>query len=450
MFKKIPEQYLGEFSQARISLIKGRVGLFCVMVVGVYLFANFMNFIVYPKSLEPAEIRLAILLIIVGSIIFYLNNKAHTLRRTKLNAFLFATFLFFIIAKTNLINFSDFKEFSLSIYVFLLFLIGFTIPWSPKDMIPIAFMGVVTYTSLFLYIQNSPFHADVNFSFQLYFQGLMFICMTFCICVIIRIKETERDIENFLLFKRVEKRNTQMQRELELATKVHKTLIPKSINSHFADIGVLYLPAYYLGGDYAKFYFVGKEKLIFIICDVTGHGVSAALLVNRFHIEFERLAQKSKEPAVLLKELNNFILKDFEGTNMYISAFCGMVDFRSKRFTYCNYGHPAQYLYRTGNSEIVHLNSQASLLGITVENGNVQQGRLSFDKGDRIFLFTDGVIETKNQQGQDYERKRLENFARKNHRLQVDLFNQKLLDELSAFKGKKFKDDIFLLTINVK
>ena len=62
------------------------------------------------------------------------------------------------------------------------------------------------------------------------------------------------------------------------------------------------------GGDYARFQFINKNKLIFIICGVTGRGVSAALLVNAFNTEFERLAREGKTPGVLFKKEDQILL----------------------------------------------------------------------------------------------------------------------------------------------
>jgi sigma-B regulation protein RsbU (phosphoserine phosphatase) len=80
----------------------------------------------------------------------------------------------------------------------------------------------------------------------------------------------------------------------------------------------------------------------------------------------------------------------------------------------------------------------------------VHQRGIDFSKGDKILLFTDGVIETKNGLGEEYGQERLEKFIKKNHDLDVDLLNQVLLDDLNAFKDGDFKDDIFILSLYLK
>jgi sigma-B regulation protein RsbU (phosphoserine phosphatase) len=266
----------------------------------------------------------------------------------------------------------------------------------------------------------------------------------------VRKKEAARDVENFVLLKKIEEKNEQMRRELELATRIHKTLIPHSVSTDMVDVAVMYLPMYYIGGDYAKFHSIDKDRFLFVICDVTGHGVSAALLVNRLHTEFERLVRDGKEPGALLKELNDFITKDFGEINMFLSAFCGLLDFKTMKLLYSNHGHPDQYIYRVTKSDIQRLSSDASLLGLPIADENTYQHAVSFSKGDKILLFTDGVLDARNKDGESYGEARLEGFIKSRHALDTGRLNQSLVDELNSFKDGPFTDDIFILSIHIK
>ncbi|MFC1590822.1 PP2C family protein-serine/threonine phosphatase, partial [Candidatus Omnitrophota bacterium] len=85
-----------------------------------------------------------------------------------------------------------------------------------------------------------------------------------------------------------------------------------------------------------------------------------------------------------------------------------------------------------------------------LEDEKVYQNEIPFKKGDRILLFTDGVIEAKNSGGDEYGDERLEAFFIENEDLQVGPFNQKLLNELNRFTGNDLKDDVFILSILTK
>jgi serine phosphatase RsbU (regulator of sigma subunit) len=449
MIKNIPSQYLDEFLEKQVLFIKSRVHLFCVLAAAIYFFASFIWYILYPVEFKVLEIIVGLLLVAGGGLIIYVNFRTQTIRVAKFNAYLFIAFLLVLLVKLDTIYTSDILV-SSSIFVFTLFFVSVTIPWRPIEVSIIGFMHAIAYTANFLYIRAMPKLAGVSCSTMDFINGFIFLFMAFLLCVIIRWKETGRDIENFMLLKEVENKNKQMRRDLEWARRVNKTIVPRSVGTDKVEIAVSYLPAYYIGGDYVKFEFLDGDKLLFIVGDVTGHGVPAALLVNRVHAEFEQLAKKDDQPGRLLKELNNFIKEDFEGSHMYLSAFCGLVDLKKMDLSYSSYGHPPQYVYRIEAPHIQVLNSQTSLLGLPVEDKNVYQNHIKIDKGDTILLFTDGVTETVNGNGEEYGEERVEDFLDKNHNLPAEDFNRELLKELNEFKDGNFKDDVCILNIGIK
>lgn len=446
---KIPEAYQAEHAAKQIRLFKSRITIFCIATIGIYLFASFFLILIRPEEFRRAEIPIWGVKLTVGALILYINRKTRTLPSAKLVAYLFTVFVLFVLVVAGLIYVED-AAFSSVYYVLCLFFVSLILPWNPADVILLASMHVGAYSLFFaLSPQWMPAGVPVPFTSQRYVDGVILLFISLIMCFLIRRRETARDLENFLLLKEVEEKNEQIRKELELARRIHKTLIPESVSTERADISVTYLPVNYIGGDYAKFHFLGDNKLIFIICDVTGHGVPAALLVNRIHAEFERLAKDGKEPGLLLKELDHFITEDFAGTSMYLTAFCGLLDFSGKNFLYSNYGHPPQYLYQSRSGEIRRLQSQTTLLGLSFQDQKVFQNQIGFEPKDRILLFTDGVTESTNAQGREFGSERLENFLKTNDLLPHQKFNQALVDELNAHRRAEFQDDIFLLSIKI-
>ena len=362
--KYLPQRHQEEFLKEQTEFIRSRVRLLCGLVIGIYFSLTLASLLFFPKQFNLQELYIWGSLVLGGFLILSLNKRAKTIVEAKRNTYLFTVLFLLILIRVNILNVAQISMASL-IYLFVLFLVSFTIPWRPLEAIPITLMHMGAYSYLYYHVHKTmPVVVQAEFSLTTYLSGLMFFFTAFVLVLIIREKETTREIENFTLLKDVEEKNIQMENELELATKVHQTLVPKSLETDLVDIAVMYLPMSFMGGDYARFHFIDENKLIFIICDVTGHGVSAALLVNRLHSEFESLAKEGKQPGILLKELNNFISDEFAGSNMYISAFCGLLDFKDKKFTYSNYAHPTQYFYKATNSNILYLGSQAALLGL--------------------------------------------------------------------------------------
>lgn len=220
-----------------------------------------------------------------------------------------------------------------------------------------------------------------------------------------------------------------------------------------ADIAVTYLPTSYMGSDYARFHAVDDDKLLLIICDVTGHGVSAALMVNSLHAELDSLMKKGPDPGDLLMELDEIISAEFGNLNMYLTAFCGLLDYSSSRFKYSNYGHIPQYIFRTNDLSVERLHAQTCFVGL---NGcddrrrEVYQNEVAFSRTDRILLFTDGVTEAMNPEREEFGPERLESFIKDNRKLAAEGFNERLLREIKTFSGDHIHDDIFILNISTK
>jgi serine phosphatase RsbU (regulator of sigma subunit) len=445
----IPQAYQAEYIEKLTILVRSRVQLLCKLVVVIYFLSTTISYAISSSTFDLREIPLGIFLILTALLILRWNKKAKNIALLKANTYLFVIFSLIFLTRLSIV-YKEYFNVSASLYLFALFTVSFTIPWLPGEIAIIASLHALTFSRLFIYIRRHLPPQDLAGTLQSYSDGILLIFMGFILCYVLRRKENDRQIENYLLLKEVESKNEQMRKELELATRIHKTLIPHSINTDKADIAVLYLPMYYIGGDYAKFQFIDNDKLIFIIADVTGHGVSAALMVNRLHTEVERLIREGKGPGALLSELNDLIMKQFSGINIFLSAFSGLFDFKNMKLFYSNHGHPAQYIYHITKSAITRLSSQTTLLGLSSSEGKIHQHCLNFDKGDRMLLFTDGVIETKNKSGEFYGTEHLEHFIAANYKLSVEQFNQCLLNDLSAFKRGDFQDDIFILNIHAK
>jgi len=294
--------------------------------------------------------------------------------------------------------------------------------------------------------------ADIRSLFDVfyYFGAVTFLCMGFLLFFIVRRKDKRIEFENFILYKEEESRKEQIDKELVLAAKVNETLVPKSVSTNFVDIDVKYIPASYMSGDYARYHFIEQDLLLFIICDVTGHGVSSALLVNRMHTEFTRLIKTEKDPESILKELNHFIINEFMEVGMYVSAFCGLADLRKGELTYSNYGHPSQYLYRSEGPDIEQIPPRTTLLGVIDDPEIEPKKEMLLKEGDRIFLFTDGLPEAAGKKRQEYGTERLEKFMMDNVSLSPAEFNQKLFEDVKRFKVGELEDDIFLINIMIK
>jgi serine phosphatase RsbU (regulator of sigma subunit) len=450
----LPDEYRDEYLRREFSLFRQRVSLYCLIttllyfvVAGQYLLRKLLF---GADTFRSWEMSFWIILLFGTLICYSWNKRAQTRRDSKASAIVYT--LFFLWAFSGIaVVYPETQLIFVFYYAFALLFTSLLIPWLISEIIMLTVLYMVASIAAYdyvLYILNYPVQSLPRFNPA--WDGPLFMMIAAFIAVFIRRKEIERNIHNFVLLKRVEKQNDQIDTELDLARRVHRTLVPDSISHAKADVWVTYIPASYVSGDYAKIRFLDNNRLLLFISDVTGHGVPAALLVNRVHAEFERLLQINDDPSHLLKRLNDFILKDFEGTNMFLSGFCALIDFDKGSFKFSNYGHPTQFLYRVHESEVMSLGSQATLLGIEEGGGKYYQGERSFRAGDRLLLFTDGVIETMNAAGLEYGEDMVKRFLVDHHDIIDGDFNAQLVEELKRHTDGVFKDDIFILNIKTK
>ena len=450
IYNSVQSKHLNDFFKIRTDFIKSRVRLLCSLTILMYFIVMGLWILLEPSKFTPIDISIGILIMLASAIVLGFNTKINTFNGARYNGYFFVIFLLILLLKIGAM-YKETPMMSGSVFVFTLYFVAIVIPWDPVDIFFIGSFHGVAYTVSYLVLKDSHNLPAYVTSPKAFVEGSIFLFSAFLLCYIIRKEETKRDIENFNLFRQVSDINIQNKKELRWARTIHKTLIPNSLEADNADIGVTYLPAYYIGGDYAQFSFVEKDKLLFIIMDVTGHGIPAALLVNRVHSEYETLSkEKDVAPGKLLKKLNEFIKNDFGEIDMYLSAFCGIIDFKKNEMKYSSYGHPDQYVYDSKLATVKELKSQTSLLGVPLDDEKEYQESLEIVPGDLVLLFTDGVTETANGEKEEFGPSRVVDFINSNHSREPENINKALIDDLNKFKTGDFNDDVCILTIKVK
>ncbi len=192
--------------------------------------------------------------------------------------------------------------------------------------------------------------------------------------------------------------NEMIQRDLNLAEQVHRSLIPESTRIENIDIGIKYQPMISLGGDFADIYY-DKERYIFVtLIDVTGHGISASLLVNRICTEVRRLVREEYEPAEILFHLNNFVIEVFDRMGMFLTAVVLKIDLEKLTLTYSGSAHPDVLVHHSGDRSVTRFPSQNMIIGFEKTNAeDFKQETVVVKPGDRVFVYTDGLIEAENE-----------------------------------------------------
>lgn len=207
----------------------------------------------------------------------------------------------------------------------------------------------------------------------------------------------------------IQSRYGQMRRELVDARRIHEALFPSPITHGPLRLDYRYEPMRQIGGDYlyARFAPVpegaSEETAPFnvLLLDVTGHGIAAALTVNRLYGEVERLFAENPHvgPGEVLSALNKYVHLTLANHSVYATALCMRFEPASDRVHFASGGHPPAFIC-TADGKIEQLDSTAFVLGACAAqdfDANVQT--LRFEPGDALFAYTDGAIESRDDRG---------------------------------------------------
>jgi serine phosphatase RsbU (regulator of sigma subunit) len=244
----------------------------------------------------------------------------------------------------------------------------------------------------------------------------------------------------------LEKRNTQMLREITLASELQQSLLPKEFpNDAPFEIARKYIPLSTIGGDFFDVLKVSPDTLGIIIADVSGHGVAPAFITAMFKSAFSHFAPGESSPAKVLTRLNQEFARIIR-TEHYLTAFYAIIDCSSLTCTFCSAGHPNQLLIREGGV-YYELATPGFLIGM-FESTAYEDRSIQLKQGDVLCFFTDGLVETKGAGGKPFGRAGiLESFRRHGH-LQLVEFTDRLVGDLIQYmEGPALEDDITFLAL---
>ncbi len=271
-------------------------------------------------------------------------------------------------------------------------------------------------------------------------------------------------VTNFLYGKtraRLERRNVELQRmvqtgaaqleiqeqELQRAREIQQSLLPKEIPQlPGIAVATAWRPARAVGGDYFDVLRLDGNRLAICIADVSGKGVSAALLMANVQASLRASVRDLDSPARVCSIVNGMLCESI-AANKFVSFFCGVLDADTRTFTYCNAGHPYPILVSAGVTRTLD-HGGGAVLGV-FPSWNYQDSSVNLKSGDRLLLFTDGITEAEDAQGEEFGVERVAAFGKEHAARSAAELNEQLLAQVSDFCGAQFQDDATLLVLAV-
>jgi len=171
--------------------------------------------------------------------------------------------------------------------------------------------------------------------------------------------------------------------------------------NEYVTISPFYLPHMEVGGDYYDFDTISNHLMYFCVADVSGKGMSAALLMSNFQANLKALFTETTLIEDLIKKLNKIVVKNAKGEK-FITFFIGKYNYESKVLLYVNAGHnpPAFYNKRTG--EISYLTKGCTGIGMLDEIPYIEVGKIRITDNSKLLCFTDGLSELPFKGKEDY------------------------------------------------
>ena len=246
--------------------------------------------------------------------------------------------------------------------------------------------------------------------------------------------ENQRLVKQNIIKERISK-------DLEVASEMQKLLFPSELPSNRKmDLSARYIPRHAIGGDYYDFIPLGDEEYIICIADVSGKGISAALLMANFQATIRTLFKYQRfEMTFLMEELNKKVMKSTKGEK-FITFFIAHYNAHTRKMKYVNAGHNQPFLLH--GRKITALNEGCIGLGMLDELPYVNVGKLTLSPNTTFVLYTDGVVELENKDGEHFGINRLIDNVKAYSTLKMEDMNNIIFSKLDEWKGElNFVDD---------
>lgn len=255
-------------------------------------------------------------------------------------------------------------------------------------------------------------------------------------------------IENKRLYSESLKQEA-LKRELELASKMQTMLIP-SVND-LPQTDSLQTAAYYsphseVGGDYYDFIKLSDTEYGFCIADVSGKGISAAILMSNFQANLRALFKNNISLREIVIRLNEIVMKNANGEK-FITFFVAKYNTQTHELAYINAGHNPPIINRKEKQEIVYLTNGCMGLGMFDTIPQIKEGVIEINVGDKMLCYTDGLVEAENENQQEFGTIPMESCISSDKKISDTIVM--LIEELHRFlESKPLGDDITLLGID--
>jgi PAS domain S-box-containing protein len=247
----------------------------------------------------------------------------------------------------------------------------------------------------------------------------------------------------------LETRQREIDEELVLASRVQQSLAPKSL--HWGDLTVEahYQPVRTIGGDFGLVIPSDTGYLNLLVCDVSGHGISSALVANRIYTETMSQIEQGTGLASMLRHLNHFVIHNIGSSVFFFTLAAARINSADRSLEFVGAGHPPAFVVRPGE-KLRHLESRSLVLGFLEDAVSGEATiEVPLRAGDRVVLYTDGLTDNFNSKREMLGVDGLAEIVDQASALPLPQMKQTILDRVSEYREGPSQDDVSLVLAEV-
>lgn len=247
----------------------------------------------------------------------------------------------------------------------------------------------------------------------------------------------------------LEQRQKEIDADLSIAALVQQSLAPRSLGWKDLAVEAYYSPAHKIGGDFGIVLPQSEGLLNVIVCDVSGHGVGSALMANRIYSETLHALEETGDPANLLQRLHSFVQTRLSQDGFFFTMAAVRFAANGRRMSFAGAGHPPGILVSQGAVRL--LDSRTGILGCLSETALPESAQeLELAPGDRLVLYTDGLMEVFNSSGDMLGIEGLEKIVRRSATRALPEMKKAILDDVAAWRHGTMADDVSLVIVEAR
>lgn len=262
------------------------------------------------------------------------------------------------------------------------------------------------------------------------------------LAILSKANQTQREKESIQI------KISDYEKELKLAHEIQVSLLPKNPPKlDGVNIFAFFLPMVGVGGDYYDFH-VNEKSFVCFVADVSGHGPAAALISSMVKMSFKETLFIMDKPEQALRKMNARLYGNLG--NQFVTGMYAYFDIQQKTLKYSSAGHPPILIHRRRENKFIYLTSKGQMLACFQEI-KLQEQSFPLSTGDRVILYSDGIIEAFNQNHEMFDYPELEKVLQTYHNFSAEELCYYLVYRIKEWIGfdRNFQDDITVVVIDI-